>query len=156
MLVAGDISIKGTRAAVWSVVSDVEGWARIIKGVKQVEVVARPSQGVAGLRWKETRLLFDEAATVEKRVTESKEGVFFTSRAEQDGFVFTTTLRLAEHGGSVVVTSAHRTDAQTIGARLRALPLVFFKGVIRKALMEDLQDLKAAVEGTRASGAAGS
>jgi hypothetical protein len=70
-------------------------------------------------------------------------------RAEQDGFVFTTTLRLTEQGSDVVVTSSHRTEAQTLGARLRALPLFLFKGVIRKTVLADLEDFKAAVEGAQ-------
>ncbi len=146
MVVSGDIRIEGTRAAVWSVVSDVANWARIIKGVREIEIVTPPTTGLSGLRWKETRLLFGEPVTVEKWVTDWAEREFFTSRAEQDGFVFTTTLRLTEQGGGVVVTSTHRTDALTLGARLRSLPLVLFRGVIRKALMEDLRDIKAALD----------
>jgi Polyketide cyclase / dehydrase and lipid transport len=146
LVVSGEIRIEGTRAAVWSVASDVAAWSRTIKGVRQIEIVTPPTTGLTGLRWKETRLLFDEPTTVEKWVTEWAEPEFFTSRAEQDGFVFTTTLRLDDRDGSVVVTSTHRTDALTLGARLRALPLVLFRRVIRKALMEDLRDIKAAVE----------
>jgi hypothetical protein len=148
MIVSGSLIIEATRADVWSVAADVEGWAKILRGVRQIEIVARPAAGLSGLRWKETRLLFDKPETVEKWVTESAEERFFTTRAEQDGFVFTTTLRLDDQGDRVLVTSTHQTEARTLVARLRSLPLLLFKGVIRRTLMKDLQDLKQAVEGS--------
>ena len=148
MVVSGEVRIEGTRVAVWSVVSDVDRWAKIIKGVKQIEVIACPTVGISGLRWKETRLLFDKPETVEKRVTESTEQEFFTTRAEQDGFLFTATLRLTDQGSGVLLTSSHRTAPQTMAARWRSLPLFLFKGLIRKALLEDLTDIKEAVEGS--------
>ena len=147
MEVSVEVSIDGSREAVWSVISNVELWAKVIKGVKQVELIARPSSGMSGLRWKETRLLFDKPETVEKQVTEVTDLEFFTSEAEQDGFVFTTTIRLTEQDNSVLLTSIHRTDAQTFIARLRSLPLFLFKGVIRKYILQDLNDIKNAVEG---------
>jgi hypothetical protein len=153
MEVSAELRITGTRAAVWAVASDVEGWARIVQGVRGIEIVTRPATGLTGLRWKETRLLFDKPETVEKWVTESVDQEFFTSRAEQDGFVFTTSLRLTEQGGGVLVTSTHRTDTQTLGARLRALPLFLFKGMFRKVILADLQDFKTAVEGAPSRGA---
>ncbi len=146
MEVSGMVTVTATRAAAWAVATDVEGWARIIRGVQRIEVVARPASGLTGLRWRETRLLFGDAATVEKWVTRAVEPDLYETRAEQDGFVFTTTLRLAEQGGGVVLTSTHRTEAVTLGARLKALPMVFFRGVIRKAILEELHDLKAAIE----------
>jgi carbon monoxide dehydrogenase subunit G len=148
MVVEGEMRIEGTLDAVWAMAADVVGWATTYTGVQQVEVVARPASGMVGLRWKETRLYFGESATVEKWVTEAVDRAYFTTRAEQDGFIFTTTLRLVAQGSGVIVTSRHRTDTSTLMARLKALPMVLFRGVIRKAILEDLRDLKAAVEGT--------
>lgn len=146
MVVSQEVRIHGTKAAVWSAVTEVDRWPEIIRGVRQIEVVARPESGVLGLRWKETRLLFDQPETVEKVVTESVEGVVLTTRAEQDGFVFTTTHRWADHGNEVVLTSVHETKPQTFVARLKSLPLVFFRGVLRKAILDDLMDIKHSVE----------
>ena len=48
------------------------------------------------------------------------------------------------------MTSSHESKPQGIVARLMSIPMVlFFKGVIKKALLQDLNDIKAAVEQER-------
>lgn len=148
MLVEAQLAVAGTRAAVWSALADIAGAARIISGIRQVEIVEKPASGLVGLRWRETRMLFGEAATVEKWITQSVENEFYETRAEDKGFVFLTTMRIAQDGAGVTVSSSHESRPQTLLARLQAIPMaLFFKGVIRKAILQDLGDIKAAVEG---------
>ncbi len=146
MIVEAQIPINGSRAAVWAAITDIEGAAKIISGIVKIEMVEKPASGLVGLRWKEPRMLFGEAATVEKRITEAAENEFYKTRAEDSGFVFLTTLRISEGGGGITLISSHETQPQGFVARLKALPMVFFKGVIRKAIMQDLNDIKAAVD----------
>ena len=72
--------------------------------------------------------------------------MFYRTRAESDGFVFLTTLGLAEDGrGGVVLTSSHDSRPQTLKARVMAIPMgLLFRGVVRKAVLQDLEDYKAA------------
>jgi Polyketide cyclase / dehydrase and lipid transport len=147
MLVEAEVTIDGAKAEVWAAAADIEHAAQIIKGIVKIEVVARPAQGLVGLKWRETRILFDEPATVEKWITAAVEGESYETRAESHGFVFLTTLRLAGQDGSVTVTSAHDSQPQGLVARLKTIPMaLFFKGVIRKHILQDLNDLKTAVE----------
>jgi hypothetical protein len=83
---------------------------------------------------------------VEKWITEAVENEFYRTRAEDSGFVFLTTLRISEGSGGFTLTSSHETRPQGFIARLKALPMVFFKGVIKKAILQDLFDIKSAVE----------
>ncbi|WP_342117575.1 SRPBCC family protein [Pseudoduganella sp. OTU4001] len=148
MLVEAQLPVAGTRAAVWAAIADIEGAARIISGIKQIEIVERPASGLVGLRWRETRILFGEPATVEKWVTAASENEYYTTRAEEKGFAFLTTMRITEGAGGVTVVSSHDSQPQTFSARLQAVFMgLFFKGVIRKAILQDLGDIKAAVEG---------
>jgi len=147
MLVQAKLTINGSKADVWDAVTDIENASTLISGVEKIEIVEKPSSGLVGLRWRETRILFGEPATVEKWVTEAAEREFYTTRAEQQGFVFLTTTHLAEEGGAVTVTSSHDSQPQTFAAKLQSIPMgLFFKGTIRKAIMQDLNDVKAAVE----------
>lgn len=149
MLVQAKLTINGSRAAVWDAVTDIENASTLISGVEKIEIIERPASGLVGLRWLETRILFGEPATVEKWVTESAEQAYYTTKAEQQGFVFLTTTRLAEEGGAITVTSSHDSQPQTFAAKLQAIPMgLFFKGAIRKAIMQDLTDIKNAVERT--------
>ena len=147
MLVEAQVTIHGSRAAIWAAITDIENAAKIIRGVESIEVVERPTNGLVGLRWKETRLLFGKPATVEKRITEAVENEFYTTRAEDIGFVFLTTQRISEGNGGMTLSSSHESRPQTFVAKLQSIPMgLFFKGVVRKAVVQDLVDIKSAVE----------
>lgn len=146
MTVEAHVTINGSKAAVWAATTDIVNLAQLLSGVEKIEVVEKPATGLVGLKWKETRKLFGESATVEKWITEAKENEFYTTRAEQDGFVFITTNRISGSDGSVVLTGIHETQPQGFAARVKSLPVVFFKGVIKKAILQDLNDIKAAIE----------
>jgi hypothetical protein len=61
--------------------------------------------------------------------------------------VFLSTLSISESNGGMTLTSSHDSRPQTIVAKLMSLPMVFlFKGVAKKALLQDLNDIKSAVE----------
>ncbi|MFO0581652.1 MAG: SRPBCC family protein [Anaeromyxobacter sp.] len=146
MLVEAQVTIAGTQAAAWAAITNIRGAADIITGVKKIEIVEEPATGLVGLKWRETRLYFGESATVEKRITRADDGAFYETRAEMDGFVFITTMTVSEAGGSIRLTSTHETQAQGIVAKLKSLPMVFFRGVLKKAILQDLTDIKRAVE----------
>ncbi|MBL8000512.1 MAG: SRPBCC family protein [Flavobacteriales bacterium] len=146
MTVEASITVNATKAAVWAATTDIARFAELLSGVEKIEVVEKPALGLVGLKWKETRILFGKPATVEKWITAVKENEFYTTRAEQDGFVFITTNRISGSDGGVVLTGIHETRPQGFTAKLKALPMVLFKGVIRKAILQDLNEVKKAVE----------
>ena len=148
MLIEAETTIDGSKEAVWAVMSDIENAAEILSGVEKIEIVERPASGLVGMRWLETRMYFGSLATVEKQITEAVENEFYKTRAEDSGFVFLSTMSISESNGGVMLTSSHDTQPQVFVAKLKSLPMIFFKGVIRKALAQDLGDIKAAVERT--------
>src|SRR5262249_8197126 len=102
---------------------------------------------LVGLRWRETRMLFGKPATAEKWITDAAENAFYKTRAEENGFVFLTTMSISESSGGMTLTSSHDSQPQTIVARLQSIPMgLLFKGVMKKAILQDLNDIKAAVE----------
>ena len=46
------------------------------------------------------------------------------------------------------MTTIHATEPQGFVAKIKALPMFLFKGTIKKALLDDLNDIKAAAERT--------
>lgn len=147
MIVEAQVTIVGSKSSVWAAITNIEGAADLLGGVEKIEVVARPAVGLVGLRWLETRILFGKPATVEKWITDAAEYKSFQTRAESDGFVFLTTMRIADGPAGVVLTSVHESRPQSIVAKLMSIPMrLFFKGVARKAILQDLNDIKAAVE----------
>jgi Polyketide cyclase / dehydrase and lipid transport len=147
MLVEAQVTINGSRAAIWAAITDIEHAAETISGIDKIEIVEKPANGLAGLRWRETRMLFGKPATAEKWITDAAENQFFKTRAEDGGFVFLTTIRLSESGGGITLTSSHDSQPQTFGAKLMSIPMVLlFKGVAKKAILQDLIDTKSWVE----------
>ena len=146
MMVEAQVVINGSKAAVWAVITDIANAATIIRGIEKIEVVEKPTSALVGLKWKETRMLFGKPATVEKWITEAKENEYYTTRAEDSGFVFVTTNRISEGSGGVTLTSAHETTPQGFVAQLKSTPMFLFKGMIKKAILQDLNDIKAVVE----------
>jgi hypothetical protein len=83
---------------------------------------------------------------VEKRITDAAENEFYKTRAESDGFVFLSTMSISENSGGVMLTSSHDSRPQGIVAKLKSIPMPLFRGVMKKALLQDLNDIKSAVE----------
>jgi uncharacterized protein YndB with AHSA1/START domain len=146
MIVEAQVTINGSKEAVWAAITNIEKCAEFISGIEKIEVLEKPANGLVGLRWKETRILFGDQATVEKWITEAAENESYKTKAEEGGFVFLTTVRISPGSGGVTLTSSHETKPQGIVARLKAMPMFLFKGMIKKAILQDLNDYKAAVE----------
>ena len=149
MIVEVQVPINASKAAIWAAITNIENASEIISGIEHIEVIEKPANGLVGLKWRETRMLFGKPATVEKWITDAAESAFYTTRAEEGGFVFVSTMRIAESGGGMTLTSAHETRPQGIVARLQSLPMFLFKDVVKKALVQDLNDYKSAVEQER-------
>jgi hypothetical protein len=148
VIVEAQVTINASKAAVWAAITDIENAPETVSGIENIEVVKKPATGLVGLRWRETRMLFGKPATVEKWITDADENTFYRTRAESDGFVFLTTISISESSGDgITLTSSHDSRPQNIVARLQSIPMVLmFKGVVKKAILRDLNDIKSAVE----------
>jgi hypothetical protein len=146
MIVEAQVTIPGSRTAAWAAISDIAQAADIIRGIEKIEILEQPARGLVGLKWRETRLLFGKPESVDKWITAAVEGESYETRAEIPGFVFITSMRLSESAGAIKLASTHETRPQGLLAQLQSIPMrLFFKGVIRKAILRDLDDIKAAV-----------
>ena len=147
MIVEAQVTINGSQAAIWAAITDIENASAIIRGIVKIEVLDKPANALVGLKWAETRILFGKSATVEKWITDAAENEFYKTKAEDGGFVFLTTKRISESSHGTTLTESHESNPQTIAAKLMSIPMrLFFKGVIKKAALQDLNDIKAAVE----------
>ena len=147
MLVEAQVTINGSRAAIWTAITVIENASDIISGIEKIEVLQKPAKGLVGLRWRETRILFAKPATVEKWITDAAENQFYKTKAEDGGFVFITKMRITENTGGMMLNSSHDSQPQTFGAKFMTIPMgLFFKGTIKKAVLQDLNDIKAAAE----------
>jgi len=147
MVVEAQVTINGSKAAIWAAMTDIANAPDTIRGIEKIEVLEKPASGLVGLRWRETRMLFGKPATAEKWITDAAENEFYKTRAESDGFVFLSTMSIAEGRGGMTLTSSHDSKPQSVVARVLSIPMMFvFKGVAKKAILQDLNDIRSAVE----------
>lgn len=146
MQVQAHMTIHGTKEAIWSAITNIRSASDIIRGIENIEILEEPAQGLVGLKWKETRMYFGKPAAIDKWVIEATPPVMLKTRAEMDDYVFITTMRLDETVDGIMLTSIHETQPQGWVAKLKSLPMVFFKGLLKKAILEDLKDYKAAAD----------
>jgi hypothetical protein len=146
MIIETQVTINGSKAAIWAVITNIENAAQTISGIQKIEVLEKPASGLVGLRWRETRMYFGKPATVEIRITDAAENEFYKAAAESDGFLFLSTLRISENGGTMTLTSSHETRPQGLVSKLKSIPMVFFRGMMKKVYLQDLNDIKSAVE----------
>lgn len=147
MLVDVQVTINGSKTAIWDAITNIEHAAQFISGIEKIEILDKPTSGLVGLKWRETRILFGKPATADKWITDAAENESYSTRAESDGFIFLSTIRIEESNGGMTLTSIHDSQPQTLATKIMAIPMsLFFKGVAKKALMQDLVDIKAAVE----------
>src|SRR5215813_12003613 len=107
MIVKAQVTINGPKAAIWAAITNIENASKIISGILNIEVLEKPADGLVGLKWRETRMLFGKPATAEKWITDAAENVFYKTRAEDSGFVFTSTMSISESSGGITLTSSH-------------------------------------------------
>ena len=146
MIVEAQVTINGSRAAIWAAISNIEKASETISGIKNIEILEKPASGLVGLKWRETRILFGKPATAEKWITDAAANEFYRTKAEDGGFVFLTTKSISESSRGITLTESHESKPQSIKAKLSVPMLFLFKGVIKKALLQDLNDIKSAVE----------
>ena len=147
MIVEAQVTINGSKAAIWAAITNIEHASKTISGIGKIEVLEKPANGLVGLKWRETRMLFGKPATAEKWITDAAENEFYKTRAESDGFVFLSTMSISESTGGTTLTSSHDSKPQGIVARVLSTPMMFlFKGMAKKALLQDLKDIKSVVE----------
>src|SRR5262249_23586864 len=119
MIVEAHVTVNGSKHALWAAITNIENASKIMSGILNIEVLEKPANGLVGLKWRETRMLFGEAATMTKWITDAAENEFYKTRAEDGGFVFLTTIRISESVGGTTLTSSHETKPQGIVARLK-------------------------------------
>ena len=141
------VCIDGTKEDVWRVITNIEGSVETIRAIEQIDVLENPASGLVGLKWRETRTMFGRTATEVMWITDAQEHDFYQTRAESHGAVYVSVLQLEERGGETCLTMSFDGQAQSLPARIMsAVTGIFFKGATQKALQQDLEDIKAAVE----------
>jgi polyketide cyclase/dehydrase/lipid transport protein len=147
MIIEVQLTIDKPKEAIWARITNFENAAETIESIQKIEILERPANGLIGLKWRETRTLFGKTATEVMWITDASENEFYQTRAESHGFVYLNTVNISEQGDASVLSMEHVSKPQSFMAKLMSLPMgLMFKGVFKKAMLQDLKDIKIKIE----------
>lgn len=147
MKVTVDIEIEKPKEVIWSAITDIENCSNMISSIIDLKILNQPEDGVVGLKWKETRLMFGKEASEIMWITEAVENEYYCTRAESHGSVYITKLSLIETGSNTLLTMSFTGEAQTLIVKIVSACMgVFIRSSMKKALQKDLEDIKKYVE----------
>lgn len=150
MRVEAEVAIKGPKEEVWGVVTDLDNAPQIFRGIEKVEVLKRPSEGLVGLKWRETRMSFGRASTEELWITECAENDFYKACAESNGFAYTSTIRVGEDPEGTSLAVCFEGRPRSLLAKLLSVPAaLFYREPAKRVLVDMLYCVKEAVERRR-------
>jgi len=142
-----DIEIKAPKEKVWKVITDIENSVNTISGIEKIEILNKPKDTVVGLKWKETRTIFGKSATETMWITEATENDYYKTRAESNGAIYQTILKLSEKENTTFLTMEFNSEAITIKGKIMAF--IFgrmLNKTMKKLIKKDLIDIKTTVE----------
>lgn len=147
MNIETEVTIQAPKEKIWQVITDIENATQRISAIEKIEILERPPEGLVGLKWRETRTLFGKSATEVMWITDAIENESYKTRAESHGAVYLTDMSITEHDGSAKLRMKFGSEPQSLGAKIMSVTMGYlFKNATKKALKQDLDDIKAAVE----------
>ena len=146
MTVTVEETIDAPTERVWALLTDPDRWQDMISGIVSVDVLERPANGFVGLKWREKRIMFGKEATETMWITEAETNRFYETAAHTTGMIYTTRLSLDDADGKTRLRMQFSAKATTLGAKMMSVIAVLFNGAMKKALQQDLRDIKNAAE----------
>ncbi len=135
-------TIEAPADTVFRTVAHIDQFSQAIPHIVKVEFLSDVRTGV-GTRFRETRRMKGKESTVELEVTEYVPGERVRIVADTHGTVWDTVFTVAPSAGGTLLTMAMEARPHRLLSRLMT-PMVM--GVIRKALEDDLDAVKAFCE----------
>lgn len=139
--------IGAPAAAVWDLITDLDGSPQRLSRVESVERLSGPDFGV-GTRWRETRVMFGRRASEEMEVTTIEPGSAYTVEAASHGSRYLSVLSVAATGEAESrLTMRFEADPETTIAKVTAATVGrLFARATRRAIARDLDDIAAAAQ----------
>lgn len=147
MKIVVDIEIERPKEIIWSAITDIENCSNMLSSIIDLNILNQPANGLVGLKWKETRLMFGKQASETMWITASITNEYYCTRAENHGSVYITKLSLSETGSKSILAMAFTAEAQSRFIKIVSACMgIFIKSSMKKALYKDLEDIKKYVE----------
>jgi carbon monoxide dehydrogenase subunit G len=139
--------INSSKDKVWAAICDIEHSDKMINGIIKLHIIHQPEEGLVGLKWSETRMMFGKEATETMWITESQPEAYYCTRAENHGAIYLTKMSVRDQGGKTILAMEFSaTSNSKFGRFMSSVMGVLMKKSMCKMLDADLEDIKAFVE----------
>ena len=141
--------INASPEAVWEMITDLDNSAEVISGITKVEVLERPKEGegVIGLKWRETRMMFGKEATEVMTISAAKQGEWYETLAYNCGTEYRSRMTVTPRGQGAELTFSFEGTCKTWWAHLLSFATGWMMlGAVKQCMATDLADLKRAAE----------
>jgi carbon monoxide dehydrogenase subunit G len=147
MTLSEEIQIKGSKADVWAVITDIENAQQTISGIESIEILDKPAQGFVGFTWKESRKMFGKTSFETMWITEAVENEYYKAAANSHGSQYLSTITIQEENEQCLLRMTFEATPVSTGAKImNGLMSGLLKKSLKKVLRQDLEDLKMAIE----------
>ncbi|MDI3330284.1 MAG: SRPBCC family protein [Micrococcus sp.] len=149
------VLVNAPAAAVWEVLTDLEGTAEVLHGVRGVQRLSADTGYRVGTSWRETRVMFGQEASEDMRVTAVEPERRTEVEAESHGMRYRTEFELLPVTGGpegsqrtqLVMRFQGEYAQGGFGKRLLgAITAPLGVAASKRAMRQDLQDIAAAAE----------
>lgn len=138
-------TIAASPGRVFAVATDLENLPQTMSGIDTVEVLTGGPFG-QGTRWRETRTLYGKQATEEMWVTGFDPPRSYVVEAESHGAHYRTEITFVPDGDGTRVRFAFGARPVNFMARLFSVLTWMMMKSLKKAMQQDLEDLKTVAE----------
>lgn len=125
--------------------TDFRNAPQFISSIVKMEILTSGPVG-AGMRFRETRMMFGQEATEEMTVTTFEPPKRYTLSAESHGSRYHTELTFVPDGQGTRMTMTFQGTPLTLTARIMSVLMKPMMKSVMNACAKDLDDIKAAVE----------
>ena len=147
MNIQEEITIQAPRSTVWRLITDIEGSDQRISGIKKIEILEKPKDGLIGLKWEETRIILGKTATEVMWITDVVDGFSYKTQAEGPGVIYISSLSLVEEGAQTRLIMGFKSEISSLVTKIiSSIMGLFFNKATRDAVKKDLIDIKTAAE----------
>lgn len=142
MQITSSVTVAAPRPAVFAAFADVAAAPERISGIEAIEFVSDIHAGV-GTRWIETRRMYGRSAREEMEITALVPDVSYLVEADGPGVRYRTEFQFEDAAGeATLVTMTFGGEPTTTASRVLAFLTKPLTGSVRKAVEQDLTDMK--------------
>ncbi|KAA8887190.1 SRPBCC family protein [Nocardia colli] len=131
---------------VWSVITDLDRTAEVIRGITKLERVDSGTGFGVGTSWRETRVMLGKSATETMTVTAIVPGQSYTTEADSHGTHYRSIFTLTAKGNNTLLAMGFEGTPHGKVGRVAAFIGKLLEGPTRRMLRRDLDDIAAAAE----------